>query len=58
MKRLTGARLWSFRTGAGCNAAPMTYRLAGHQYVAVACGGHGVLDPQGGDAIVSFALAP
>ena len=54
----TGERLWSFRTGAGCNAAPITYRLEGHQYVSVACGGHGVLDPQGGDAVVTFALVP
>jgi len=52
----TGDRLWSFRTGAGCNSAPVTYRAGGRQYVAVACGGHAVHDPQGGDAIVAFAL--
>jgi len=54
----TGERLWSFRTGAGCNSAPVTYQLEGRQVVAVACGGHGVLDPQGGDAVVAFALVP
>jgi len=54
----TGAKLWSFRTGAGCNSAPITYRLGGQQFVAVSCGGHGVLDPQGGDAVFAFSLAP
>jgi alcohol dehydrogenase (cytochrome c) len=52
----TGDQAWSFRVGAGCNAAPITYRVAGRQYVAVACGGHEVLDRQGGDTIVAFAL--
>ena len=53
----TGERLWSFRTGAGCNSAPVTYQVEGRQFVTVACGGHGVLDPQGGDAVVAFTLA-
>jgi alcohol dehydrogenase (cytochrome c) len=52
----TGERVWSFRTGAGCNSAPMTYQVAGRQHVAVSCGGHGALDPQGGDAVIAFAL--
>ncbi len=52
----TGERLWSFRTGAGCNSAPMTYQVEGRQYVALSCGGHGSLDPQGGDTVVAFAL--
>ncbi|MFN7916388.1 MAG: PQQ-binding-like beta-propeller repeat protein [Vicinamibacterales bacterium] len=52
----TGDRLWTFRVGAGCNAAPMTYQVAGRQFVAVACGGHANFERQGGDALVSFAL--
>lgn len=52
----TGDRLWTFRMGAGCNAAPMTYRAAGRQYVAVACGGHANFERQGGDVLVAFAL--
>ena len=52
----TGDRLWSFRTGAGCNSAPITYMLDGRQYVAASCGGHGLLDPQGGDAVIAFTL--
>lgn len=54
----TGDRVWSFRTGAGCNSAPITYRIGGVQYVAIACGGHGLLDPRGGNALIAFALTP
>lgn len=54
----TGERVWTFRTGAGCNSAPITYQVQGVQYVAVACGGHGVLDPASGNALVTFALPP
>jgi len=52
----TGQHLWSFRTGAGCNAAPMTYQLDGKQYVAVACGGIHQIDAPRGDALIVFAL--
>jgi glucose dehydrogenase len=34
----------------------MTYLFDGTQYVAVACGGHGAFEPQGGDALGAFAL--
>ncbi len=52
-----GERVWSFRMGAGCNSAPMTYQVDGRQYVALSCGGHGSLDPQGGDTVVAFSLS-
>ena len=52
----SGERLWTFRTGAGCNAAPVTYRANGRQHVAIACGGHGLLDPQSGDAVIAFTV--
>ena len=52
----SGERVWTFRTGAGCNSAPMTYQVDGRQYVALSCGGHASLDPQGGDAVIAFAL--
>ena len=42
----TGKHLWSFETGQGWKASPMTYMTHGRQYVAVA----------GGHAILSFAL--
>ncbi|HKY04539.1 MAG TPA: PQQ-binding-like beta-propeller repeat protein, partial [Blastocatellia bacterium] len=35
----TGRVLWQFQTGAGVNAAPMTYQINGRQYVAIASGG-------------------
>ncbi len=35
----TGALLWRFQTGAGVDAAPMTYSVNGRQYVAIAAGG-------------------
>jgi len=57
----TGEHLWRFGTGAGCNAAPMTYRLGSQQYVAIACGGSFILRRSGiespaGDAVIAFAL--
>jgi len=35
----TGALLWRFQTGAGVDAAPLTYAVNGRQYVAIAAGG-------------------
>ena len=57
----TGEHLWRFGTGAGCNAAPMTYRLGSQQYVAIACGGSFILRRSGiespaGDAVIAFTL--
>jgi len=53
----TGQDLWSFQTGWGISAPPMTYSIDGKQYVAVASGGNrgGVSTPDG-DAIWAFAL--
>jgi PQQ-dependent dehydrogenase (methanol/ethanol family) len=36
----SGAKLWHFNLGAGVNASPITYRVKGVQYVAVAAGGN------------------
>lgn len=52
----TGEELWSFATGAGCAAAPMTYELDGAQYLAVACGGHFLGDPSRPDEVIAFRL--
>ena len=35
----TGKLLWRFQTGAGVDAAPMTYAVNGRQYVAISAGG-------------------
>ncbi|MEQ9062367.1 MAG: PQQ-binding-like beta-propeller repeat protein [Gammaproteobacteria bacterium] len=52
----TGTRLWRFAAGAGVNAPPVTYRVDGRQYVAVAAGGHALFDFPQGDAVIAFAL--
>ena len=36
----TGAKLWHYNLGAGVDASPITYRVKGEQYVAVAAGGN------------------
>jgi glucose dehydrogenase len=53
----TGAMLWQFQAGAGCNAPPVTYELDHIQYVAVACGGNAQLGSPAGDALLVFALS-
>ena len=52
----TGKRAWHFNAGAGCNSAPMTYRVEGEQYIAVACGGVAQTDAPRGDALLVFGL--
>jgi len=44
----TGAELWRFHAGAEVMAAPVSYQVAGRQYVAIAAG----------HSILAFALAP
>ena len=52
----TGRELWQGPLPAGGQATPMTYRVGGRQYVAIAAGGHGSLGTTRGDYIVAFAL--
>ena len=62
----TGALLWHYNLGVGVNAPPITYRINGVQYVAVAAGGNGgngnpalmkeVGRPQFGDTVAIFAV--
>ena len=57
----SGEHLWGYETGAGSNAAPMTYMLDGKQYVVVAAGGSRYVrrsrdEPPEADAIIAFAL--
>jgi quinoprotein glucose dehydrogenase len=51
----TGELLWQFDLPAGGQAAPMTYRYRGRQYVVIAAGGRGGIGTAG-DYIVAFAL--
>ncbi|HZQ40916.1 MAG TPA: PQQ-binding-like beta-propeller repeat protein [Rhizomicrobium sp.] len=62
----TGKKLWHFNLGVAVTAPPMTYRVNGVQYVAVAAGGLGVNGwpqlmakmgrPLNGDVVAIFAL--
>mgnify|MGYP003875102047 CR=1 FL=1 len=52
----TGALLWQFNAGAGCNAAPMSFEMDGEQFVAVACGGNYQLNFPLGDAVMIFGM--
>ena len=47
----TGKQLWSFAAQSGILAAPMTYTIAGEQYVAVLVGWGGVWDVSGGKLV-------
>jgi glucose dehydrogenase len=51
-----GNRLWKFNTGAGINAPPVSYRVGDTQFVAVAAGGHSLLDNPTGGALIAFSL--
>ena len=52
----TGRRLWSYRCEAGVNAPPVTYRVGGRQYVAVAAGGNALFGFKQGDLVMAFGL--
>jgi alcohol dehydrogenase (cytochrome c) len=52
----TGALVWRYNLGAGVNAPPITYRVNGVQYVAVAAGGNFQLTYPYGDSVAIFRL--
>jgi len=52
----TGKELWRDRLPAAGAANPMTYSIAGRQYVVIAAGGHGKLGTRRGDWVVAYAL--
>ncbi len=52
----TGEEVWKAPLPAGGQATPMTYEVAGKQYVVIAAGGHGNLGTTLGDYVVAFAL--
>ena len=41
---------------ASSQATPMTYEIAGKQYLVICAGGHGKLGTKVGDYVVAFAL--
>ncbi len=52
----SGERVWRYNLGAGVNAPPITYRVNGEQYIAVAAGGNFQLTFPYGDALAIFKL--
>src|SRR5690606_35312803 len=52
----TGELLWQADLPAPGTAIPVTYELDGEQYVVIPAGGHSILAPQMGDAVVAFKL--
>ena len=52
----TGKELWSFVLPAGGQATPMTYSIAGKQYLVIAAGGHGKIGTKPGDYVLAFTL--
>lgn len=52
----TGELLWKHELPAGGQATPMSYSVAGKQYIVIAAGGHGKLMTKLGDYVVAFAI--
>lgn len=52
-----GRLLWQFHMGAGVHGSPVTYSVAGTQYIVAAAGGSHHFDTPPGDDLVAFALA-
>jgi glucose dehydrogenase len=52
----TGDYLWQVETGIGLNAPPVTYEVAGRQYVAIAAGGSRFYGFTPGDSLFAFTL--
>jgi|SRR5579871_1165208 len=52
----SGKPLWKFNCGAGANAMPVSYTVAGKQYVAMGCGGNTQLDFKRGNSLLAFTL--
>jgi glucose dehydrogenase len=52
----TGALLWQVKSEFGVNAPPITYTIAGEQFIAVASGGNSIFGYKQGDAVLVYAL--
>ncbi|MFD0912603.1 pyrroloquinoline quinone-dependent dehydrogenase [Methylophilus luteus] len=53
----TGKALWHYQSDYGVNAPPITYQIAGEQYIAVVSGGNSLFGFKQGDRILTFKLA-
>ena len=52
----SGKLLWEHNCGAGANAMPVSYMVAGTQYIAMGCGGNNQIDFKRGNSMVVYAL--
>jgi quinoprotein glucose dehydrogenase len=52
----SGRELWKGELPVPAQATPMTYSVAGKQYVVICAGGHGQMGTKLGDSVVAFAL--
>lgn len=52
----SGKQLWEYQANAGVNAPPVSYSIAGRQFVAVAAGGNFQINAPRGDEVLVFAL--
>jgi glucose dehydrogenase len=52
----SGNVLWTFNAGAGVNAPPSSYTVAGKQYIVVGAGGNVQIDSKRGNAIIAFTV--
>lgn len=51
-----GKKLWTYRSQFGVNAPPITYKINGVQYIAVAAGGNKLFGYKTGDKVLVFKL--
>jgi quinoprotein glucose dehydrogenase len=54
----TGQKLWQTRLPAGGQSTPMTYMVAGKQYVVIVAGGHPYYQTTQGDYVLAYTLGP
>ncbi|MFC4410923.1 PQQ-binding-like beta-propeller repeat protein [Chungangia koreensis] len=52
----TGDQVWEFMTDAGVNAPPITYEVAGEQYISVFAAGNSLAGTKHGDKVYTFKL--
>ena len=51
-----GTQLWQDHLPAGAQSTPMSYAVAGRQFVVTAAGGHGSFGTKAGDYVIAYAL--
>jgi quinoprotein glucose dehydrogenase len=52
----TGETVWKDVLPAGGQATPMTYEVAGRQYLVIMTGGHHFMETPVGDQVIAYAL--